>query len=77
MANPCRTHTDFHGDLCPVCLMEERDRLLRELEHQQQLNALYRADREKLIGVLCQLASKAEDALFGVAHFDTSTGIAP
>ena len=33
MANPCRTHTHFKGDLCPVCLMEERDRLREQRDH--------------------------------------------
>ena len=23
MANPCETHRNFEGDLCPVCLLEE------------------------------------------------------
>ena len=27
MTNPCKTHTDFRGDLCPVCLMNEVEQL--------------------------------------------------
>ena len=42
--NPCEKHTDFVGDVCPVCLMNERDALRLELK---QVSArLLHADKE-------------------------------
>ena len=42
--NTCEKHTDFVGDVCPVCLMNERDALRLELK---QVSArLLHADKE-------------------------------
>jgi hypothetical protein len=42
--NPCDEHTDFNGEVCPVCLMNERDALRLELK---QVSArLLHADKE-------------------------------
>ena len=42
--NPCDEHTDFNGEVCQVCLMNERDALRLELK---QVSArLLHADKE-------------------------------
>ena len=42
--NPCEEHTDFSGEVCPVCLKNERDALRIELK---QVSArLLHADKE-------------------------------
>ena len=32
MTSPCEKHTSFRGELCPICLMDERDALRAELK---------------------------------------------
>jgi len=42
--NPCEEHTDFSGDVCPICLKNENDFLRLELK---QVSArLLHADKE-------------------------------
>ena len=48
MANPCETHRNFTGDVCPVCLMQENEMLRKAIQAQWESYQLGRVWSETM-----------------------------